>query len=104
MADIIRQLRYIQEKYKNDIVSTGRVVISDLARDCANEIERLQSENARLKAELDKAVEDLENLIDCHCACNYCANLMPDGACEIANERDKAIKDLVEEDWRNRNE
>ena len=49
MADIIRQLRYIQEEYKNDIVSTGRVVISDLARDCANEIERLQAENRRLK-------------------------------------------------------
>jgi len=51
MTDIIRQLRYIQEEYKNDIVSTGRVVISDLARDCANEIERLQAENTRLKAE-----------------------------------------------------
>lgn len=47
------------------------------------EIERLQSENTRLKAERDKAVEDLENLIDCYCACNYCANLMPDGACEV---------------------
>ena len=39
-------------------------------------------ENERLKSERDKAVGDLENLIDCHCACNYCANLMPDGACE----------------------
>ena len=68
-----------------------------------NVVSDLQSENARLKdtnkalesslynAEmnlshmqslLDKAVEDLENLIDCHCACSYCANLMPDGTCE----------------------
>jgi hypothetical protein len=48
------------------------------------EIERLQAENRRLKKSVDNQCDDC--------------------ACEIANERDKAIKDLVEEDWRNRNE
>ena len=48
------------------------------------EIERLQSENTRLKEALDNQCDDC--------------------ACEIANERDKAIKDLMEENWRNRNE
>ena len=77
MTDIIRQLRYIQEKYKNDIVSTGRVVISDLARDCANEIERLQKEilkykekAAKYKAERDKAVEDMRRCR--RNKCDYC--------------------------------
>ena len=47
------------------------------------EIERLQAEIRRLKKSVDNQCDDC--------------------ACEIANERDKAIKDLVEEDWRNRN-
>lgn len=64
--------------FVNSILRRGNRII----RKASDRIERLQSENTRLKAERDKAVEDLENLIDCHCACNYCANLMPDGACE----------------------
>lgn len=66
--------------FVNSILRRGNRII----RKASAEIERLQSENTRLKEALDNQCDDC--------------------ACEIADERDKAIKDLVEEDWRNRNE
>ena len=48
-----------------------------------NEIQRLQSENTRLKAELDKAVEDLADVADC-IICKYddvCENSNSQGCC-----------------------
>ena len=64
MADIIRQLRYIQEKYKNDIVSTGRK---------HNDLARLRKRNERLQAKTADLKIGRQQCDDC--------------ACEIANER-----------------
>ena len=78
MNDLVRELRIIEEQYKNRVYSTCEIRICDMAKDCADEIERLQSENTRLKAEWDKAVEDINAMCDLMCdmgnehACEYC--------------------------------
>mgnify|MGYP001061690034 CR=1 FL=1 len=58
---------------------TDKDIISGLMEEC----ERLQSENTRLKAELDKAVEDLADVADC-IICKYddvCENSNSQGCC-----------------------
>jgi hypothetical protein len=82
--EIVRALRKVQEDYKNDIVSTGRVSISDMARDCANMIESLQAQLAASQARERAAEEDMKNIVDAvreaHCdgtccfACKYDAD------------------------------
>lgn len=54
MSDIVQDLRSIQEKYKNDIVSVGRISINEMAKGCADHIEHLQSENTRLQIEVNQ--------------------------------------------------
>jgi flagellar biosynthesis chaperone FliJ len=44
VEEIVRALRKAQEDYKNDIVSTGRIRIDAMARDCADLIESLQDD------------------------------------------------------------
>ena len=65
--------------FVNSILRRGNRII----RKASDEFERLQSENARLKAELDKAVEDLADVADC-IICKYddvCENSNSQGCC-----------------------
>jgi len=43
MNNIVEELKVVEEKYKDRVTSFGEVNISDMARDCRVEIERLQS-------------------------------------------------------------
>ena len=80
--DIINDLHKERLDYHSEyvpLIESNQDILS-----LADEIERLQAENRRLKKSVDNQCDDY--------------------VCEIANERDKAIKDLMEENWRNRNE
>ena len=44
MKDILKELRAVEEKYKDYTHGFGEIRIADMARDAANEIERLQNE------------------------------------------------------------
>jgi len=58
-----------------------------LNKDSSSEFETLQVENARLKAEHDKAVEDIKR----HCACRACKyrpNFRSDVPCNECNRND----------------
>lgn len=39
--EVLRELRRVQEKYKNNITHTGQIIISDLAKDAADAIDQL---------------------------------------------------------------
>ena len=56
---IVMALRKTQEDYKNDFVSTGRISISDMARDCADCIESLQAQLAASQRRAQDARNEL---------------------------------------------
>lgn len=82
LADEIERLQAENRRLKKSVDNQ----CDDCACEIADERDKLKEEVERLKAERDKAVENLENLIGCHCACSYCANLMPDGTCEVGRK------------------
>jgi gas vesicle protein len=60
-----RELRAVQEKYKNKKTETFEIRISDMAKDVADTIEALQQENAELKEKLVQFMsEENEKIIE----------------------------------------
>lgn len=55
--EIVRALRKAQEDYKNDIVSTGRIRIDAMARDCADIIESLQAQLKRKEGAIQEWID-----------------------------------------------
>lgn len=49
MEEIVRNLRSVAEQYKNAFTSTGSVRIADMATDCANHIEKLETDLDRYR-------------------------------------------------------
>ena len=47
--DIIQNLRYTEKKYANKTYDFGELNISNMARDCRREIERLMEANIKLE-------------------------------------------------------
>jgi predicted Zn-ribbon and HTH transcriptional regulator len=73
-TEVLRNLRAVQEKHKNDRISTFALRISDMAKDAADAIESLRDDynaevekNKRLTAERDAAIEYIPK------TCNNCA-------------------------------
>ena len=102
--EIVKALRCVQEKHRNDRLLTFQTDVSAMARDAADMIESLQAQHKQaalnyqqkcrdvveLESQLSAsqrrekaAVEDLENLIDRECACSYCSHLLETGACAL---------------------
>lgn len=50
--EIIRELKSIEEQYRNKLVPTFEVNISSMARSCRQHIEQLVKENAELKVQI----------------------------------------------------
>ena len=77
MDSLLTALRSVEERYQDVRVVTGKLRISDMAKDCANAIEKLQAENAQLRAELalvkaerEAAVEEIRHypgITPCYC-------------------------------------
>lgn len=65
--------------FVNSILRRGNRII----RKASDEIERLQSENARLKAERDKAVEDINIIGETEIPCNVCKHRVGAVGCPI---------------------
>lgn len=66
MENIVRELRNVQEKYKNVVTDTFGVRISDMAKDCADAIESLQAE-----LELYKQAEEKREKGCIYCDLDY---------------------------------
>ena len=67
MDNIARELRNVQEKYKDAVTDTFGVRISDMAKDCADTIESLQAELQKYKqAEVQREK-----------GCEYCKECEP---------------------------
>lgn len=47
---MIRELRSVAQRHKNDKVFTGGLLLSDMCNDVANRLEELLEENQRLKS------------------------------------------------------
>jgi pyruvate/2-oxoglutarate dehydrogenase complex dihydrolipoamide acyltransferase (E2) component len=63
--EVYRELRAVQEKYKNKKTETFEIRISDMAKDAADTIEALQQENAELKEKLVQFMsEENEKIIE----------------------------------------
>ena len=52
--DMIKELRNVEEKYKNNIYATGETNISLMCSEVADRLEVLHRENIQLKIELIK--------------------------------------------------
>ena len=52
--DILIALRSVEERYKDNFVGTGNLNIGEMASDCAEVIEKLQTENTKLWAKLEQ--------------------------------------------------
>jgi hypothetical protein len=74
---IARRLRGVESKYKDARTYTGQIIISDMAGDAAREIERLEAENTRLRAELEAAKRDIETALGTQRVCFACKNVIP---------------------------
>lgn len=81
--ETVRGLRYQCQKHKNDVVHTGGLNISEMARDAADRIEQQQARIVKLEQQLDEsqhreqaAVEDIEKMMRiCEKgSCHFCAN------------------------------
>ena len=72
--DVLRELRNVQEKHKNDFVTTFGICVSDMARDSANTIETLVGHVKFLWGLLDDI----------------------DAAGDMAKSNDKAYRNIVE--------
>lgn len=80
--EIVRALRQAQENYKHDIVSTGRIRIDEMARDCADCIESLQAQLSEISEQLaasQRKVRDARNELCLKCGKYHTAHL---GACD----------------------
>ncbi len=62
--ELVKALRDAQEKYKNDIVSVGRIRIDEMARDCADRIEQLAKENVSQQCKILMLSSEVEELRD----------------------------------------
>ena len=60
--ELVKALRNAQEKYKNDIVSVGRIRIDEMARDCADHIEQLAKENVSQQCKILMLTSEVEEL------------------------------------------
>ena len=80
--ELIRGLRDVEIRYKDCFYSTGEVRVSDMARDCADRIEQLQTENARLEKQLAAAVELIPH------TCKTCGHKHRPQECDINNNCD----------------
>ena len=61
--DIIQNLKYAEEKYKNEALDFGELNIEAMAYDCRKEIEKLRSENKKLLKEIE-ALRTFKNRFD----------------------------------------
>ena len=64
--EIIRELKNVEERYRNKPVPTFEVNISSMARSCRQHIEQLEKENAKLSnsvTELTNTKTELENKV-----------------------------------------
>ena len=71
-STIVRQLRGVCEKYRDHKFTFGVVNIADMARDCANEIERLERENAALRAQEAREPMTCEGCVQKASYCESC--------------------------------
>ena len=74
--EIVRALRCVQEKHRNDRLLTFQTDVSAMAMDAADLVESLQAQLAASQRREKAAVEDLKRFSAC-CQCN--ANI--DGSC-----------------------
>ena len=95
MDGIVRELRIIEEEYKNRVYSTCEIRICDLARDCADEIEKLQSENAKLKDGNDYAIELLDKQVERNEGLSKHLRKIRTENTKLKAERDKAVELLT---------
>ena len=61
---VVRALRCVQEKHRNDRLLTFQTDVSAMARDAADLIESLQAQLAASQRRADAAVEDMKKVID----------------------------------------
>jgi hypothetical protein len=61
MKDLLISLRSVEERYKDKVFGVGELRIGDMAKECADAIEKLQAENTKLSAELEAAVKCISN-------------------------------------------
>ncbi len=60
--DLIRYLKQTVKEEENKKYGFGQIRIRDLAEDCLRTVEHLHAENAQLKTQLAKAVEDMSEI------------------------------------------
>ena len=62
MKDLLISLRSVEERYKDKVFGVGELRIGDMAKECADAIEKLQAENARLREENDLQRASIQEL------------------------------------------
>lgn len=85
--EIVRELRNVQEKHKNDFVSTFAINISEMARDCADCIESLSAQLAESQRRERAAVKDFTSAAHSgNILCEFCGAECIDAGCDTGGD------------------